>query len=238
VTTLSLIVPAAGCGSRAQTSGNKILALIGGRPLLWHTLRALLAPAAYDQARPIELLIAAQPDEFALIQPLLDELKTQNSKLKTQLVFGGATRQESVFNALKAAQGDLVLVHDAARPLVSPEVIARTLDAALKSGAALAALPCPDTVKQANAKGTVAATLDRSILWLAQTPQIFRRDLLLAANEKATADGFAATDCASIVEHLGHAVRLVPGEARNFKVTYPDDLERAAALLKTEPIPL
>lgn len=259
--TVSLIVPAAGCGSRAGTNGNKILAPLGGQPLLFHTLGALLAPSAYEpDFAPLELILAARRDEFALIQPILDQLKNPY-RMKTLLVEGGATRQESVHNAIRATRGDLLLVHDAARPLVSPVLIKRTLQAARQGDAALAALPCPDTVKQATyiddingsannsvnnsldrkSNGsattkmapiaTVTATLDRSTLWLAQTPQIFRRTLLLEAFDAAAREGFSGTDCASLVEHLGHSVQLVPGEARNFKVTYPDDLERAAALL-------
>jgi 2-C-methyl-D-erythritol 4-phosphate cytidylyltransferase len=231
--TISIVVPAAGCGSRAGTAGNKILAPLCGEPLLGHTLRALTNAAAFPtNTAPLELLIAARRDEFGLIQPILDSPKAQNSKLKTAVIEGGATRQDSVFNAARAACGDLLMVHDAARPLVSPQLIARVLEAALEKDAALAALPCPDTVKQATEDGTVVATLDRSVLWLAQTPQVFRRALFLEAMEKAARDGFNGTDCASLVEHLGHPVQLVRGEARNFKVTYPDDLERAEAMLE------
>ena len=230
--TISILVPAAGCGSRAGTSGNKILAELCGHPLLWHTLRALTAPAAYaNGTRPAQLIIAAQRNEFPLIQPLLDELFAA-SPFSALQVEGGATRQESVYNAARAADGDLLMVHDAARPFASPSLLRRVIEAAQECGAALAALPCPDTVKRAAPDGSVAATLDRSALWLAQTPQIFRREILLAANALAVAEGFAGTDCASLVERLpGQRVRLVPGEACNFKVTYPGDLERAAALL-------
>ena len=232
--TISILVPAAGCGSRAATSGNKILAPLCDQPLLRHTLRALTQTAAFPpETQLVETILAARRDEFDLIQPILKQLTTQNSKLKTQIVEGGITRQASVFNAAQAASGDLLMVHDAARPLVSCALIKRVIEAALQNGAALAALPCPDTVKQAD-NGFVAATLDRSVLWLAQTPQIFRRELFLEALEKAARDGFEGTDCASLVEYLGQRVQLVPGEARNFKVTYPDDLERAAMILKAE----
>ena len=228
---ISILVPAAGCGSRAATNGNKILAPLCDKPLLWHTLRALTNTEAFPEGtQPLELLIAARRDEFELIQPIIEK---HSAFLTPHLVEGGATRQESVFNAARVARGDLIMVHDAARPMVSPQLTRRVIEAALQSGAALAALPCPDTVKQAAESGCVAATLDRSVLWLAQTPQIFRRALFLDALEKAAQDNFNGTDCASLVEHFGHPVQLVPGEARNFKVTYPDDLERAAALLQT-----
>lgn len=230
--TISILVPAAGCGSRAETSGNKILAPLHGKPLLWHTLRALTAPDAYSpDIQPHELIIAARRDEFPLIQPLLDDIAPHLSFMP-QLVEGGATRQESVDNAARAATGDWLMVHDAARPFASPELLRCVIDAAQKCGAALAALPCPDTVKRASPDGIVAATLDRSVLWLAQTPQIFRREILLAAIEKAVAEGFTGTDCASLVERLpNQRVLLVPGEASNFKVTYPADLKRAHEIL-------
>ena len=231
-TTISIVVPAAGCGSRAVTSGNKILAPLHGKPLLWHTLRALVNSAAFPENNQlIELFIAARRDEFELIHPILHHLIPRPSSLIPRLVEGGATRQESVFNAAQVARGDLILVHDAARPLVSPPLIKRVIEAAQQNGAALAALPCADTVKQATENRCVAATLDRSLLWLAQTPQIFRRELFLQALKNAAQNNFNGTDCASLVEHFGHEVQLVAGEARNFKVTYPDDLERAAALI-------
>src|SRR5204862_4173066 len=118
--TVSIVIPAAGCGSRAGTTGNKILAPLAGRPLLWWTLRALIAPEAFPSGtRPVELILAARRAEFPLIQPILDDLFTPSPlhPLTASLVEGGATRQESVFNAARAAHGDLLSVHDAARPL-------------------------------------------------------------------------------------------------------------------------
>lgn len=233
-TTISILVPAAGCGSRAAQNGNKILANIGDKPLLWHTIQALIRPEAFpENTQPLELLIAARQDEFELIQPIIRQITPHSALGTPRLVEGGATRQDSVYNAARVARGDFVMVHDAARPLVSPSLIHRVIDASLKNGAALAALPCPDTVKQAAENHCVATTLDRSILWLAQTPQIFRRELFLEALELAAQTNFAGTDCASLVENLGYPVQLVSGEARNFKVTYPDDLERAGAMLCT-----
>ncbi len=230
--TISILVPAAGCGSRAGSAGNKILAPLHGKPLLWHTLRALTSPAAFPpDLQPHQLIIAARRDEFPLIHPIFDDL-APHLPFAPQLVEGGATRQESVYNAVRAATGEWLMVHDAARPFASPQLLLRVIEAARECGAALAALPCPDTVKRAAPDGSIAATLDRSVLWLAQTPQIFRREILLSANEKATSEGFSGTDCASLVERLpNQRVQLVSGEASNFKVTYPADLERAHEML-------
>ena len=147
------------------------------------------------------------------------------------LVEGGATRQDSVTNAVRAARGEWILVHDAARPCPSRALIEATRQAATATGAAIAALPVSDTVKRAAPDGSIAQTLDRDEIWLAQTPQIFRREPFLTALESAHNEGWQGTDCASILERAGHKVMLVKGEAENLKVTYASDLERAATIL-------
>ncbi len=227
--TISAIVPAAGCGARAALNGNKILApLLDGKSVLFWTLNALCG-AEYGTNILVEILVVARAEEFGAIE----EVRQQCAfSLDFLVVEGGATRQDSVFEGVKKARGESVLVHDAARPCVSNGVIGRSLEAAQKSGAAIAALPVSDTVKRADREGNIAQTLNRSEIWLAQTPQIFRRDLFLAALESARNAGFQATDCASIMERAGHRVSLVQGDADNLKVTYAADLERAAAILK------
>ena len=147
------------------------------------------------------------------------------------LVEGGATRQDSVWNAVRAARSEWVLVHDAARPCVSGALIEATRRAATSSGAAIAARPVSDTVKRAAPDGSVAQTLNRDEIWLAQTPQVFRRAPFLAALQSAQKDDWQGTDCASILERAGQKVTLVRGESDNLKVTYAPDLERAAAIL-------
>ena len=230
---ISIIVPAAGCGARANLSVNKILAPIHGKPLIWWTLRALLQPEAMPEGAFLcEVIIAGRQDE-------LEVLRSSAHPTSTPLLFvvGGADRQGSVANAAAAAQGELLMVHDAARPLVSAGLIQRVCRAAILGGAAIAALPAADTVKVARAEGPghlVAATLERKTVWLAQTPQAFRRELLMSALRQAELDGFQGTDCASMVERLpgeNGRVALVEGEPRNIKVTYPEDLTRAAMIL-------
>jgi 2-C-methyl-D-erythritol 4-phosphate cytidylyltransferase len=146
-------------------------------------------------------------------------------------IAGGAARSESVRNALAAApDADIVVIHDAARPLVSADLV-RACIAAVESGAdgAVAAAPVTDTIKEADRDGRVTRTLDRACLWSIQTPQAFRADVLRRALDS---DGVAdATDDASLVEALGGDVRIVESTARNFKITWPEDLERAEALL-------
>lgn len=148
------------------------------------------------------------------------------------LVVGGATRQDSVLNAARAARSEWVLVHDAARPCLSRALIEATIGAATATGAAIAALPVSDTVKRAAPDGSIAQTLNRDEIWLAQTPQVFRREPFLAALENAHRDNWQGTDCASIMERAGHKIALVKGEADNLKVTYAQDLERAATILE------
>ncbi|HVF10684.1 MAG TPA: IspD/TarI family cytidylyltransferase [Abditibacteriaceae bacterium] len=229
-------MPAAGCGARADLNGNKVLAPLCGRPLLWWTLRALAAPTSLPaEADLVEIVIAARADEQAAIQSIVDCLPLASSHPPVvRFVQGGASRQQSVANAVQVSCGDFLLVHDAARPLVSAASMTLVCQAALRDGAAILALPAADTVKSAvvtEAKVLIERTLDRSLIWLAQTPQVFRRAILLAALARAAADDFFGTDCASLVERIDYPVTIVPGEARNFKVTYAADLERAAALL-------
>jgi 2-C-methyl-D-erythritol 4-phosphate cytidylyltransferase len=233
---------------------------------LWWTLRALAdAQAMPSGVHLLEIIIAARRDEFEEIGAVTaaltnvtttrfseerdsalssDQVSPSSRHIPLHIIEGGATRQESVAAAARSANGNFLLVHDAARPLVTPELIARVTESALRDGAAIAALPVSDTVKSVvsqDGKSLIHETLERQTIWLAQTPQIFRRDILCEALAKAAAEGFTGTDCASLVERLRkpdgsafYPVTVVPGESRNFKVTYAADLERAASLLSTE----
>ena len=240
-TPVSFLVPAAGCGARAGLGGNKILARLRGRPVLFWTLRAL---SHLESTPPTstcsEIIVAARREEWPLIEPIF-ALFDASTRAKMRLVEGGETRQDSVRALALAAQGEIVAVHDAARPLLKPDLCARVIQAALEGGASMAAMPASDTVKiavadgsGANVQSTVQSTLDRRLVWLAQTPQVFGRPILLEALAAAARDNFQGTDCASLVERLlgedGLArfpVRLVEGSARNFKITFAHDLERA-----------
>jgi len=243
---MAAIVPAAGCGARTGLNQNKILASIAGQPLLSWTLRALLQAAPRLRNLGIELtqiLIAAREEEFEILQPFLTPhsiLHTPHSAL-IALIPGGATRQQSVGNAARKADTDFLLVHDAARPLVSIDLIERVVKSALQSGAAIAALPASDTIKIARENDGIAvvgSTPSRADVWHAQTPQIFQRALFLRALENANCENFVGTDCASLVERIGANVALVPGEIENFKVTFADDLLRAETILKARALTL
>jgi len=219
------LLPCAGTGSRAGTAGPKQYEPLLGLPLVLHTL------AAFQAVRRIErvLLVVSPADRFLNI----DDPQVTLARC------GGASRAESVFNGLRAlldggAQADdWVLVHDAARCLITPAQIDALIDACQDDPVGgLLALKLPDTLK-AEAGGRVAATVDRSDKWLAQTPQMFRIGALHAALALRADSGFhGVTDEASAMELAGHSPRLVPGSAQNFKVTYPEDFALAEAILK------
>ncbi len=176
------------------------------------------------------LLVVTGPGDVARCREILSGLP----KL-LGIVPGGASRQDSVAVGLYALGGDgddFVLVHDGARPLLTPSVIDRCLDGARAHGSAVAALPVADTLKSADARGTVTGTVDRSHLWAVQTPQIFRTSELFRAHAAAAAAGFTGTDEASLVEAFGaERVHLVPGASDNLKITRPEDLHLAEAIM-------
>jgi len=191
------------------------------RPLLAYPVAAFQACAAVDR---IALVVAAGAVERAQAF-VLDEAFDKVSAV----VAGGARRQDSVRAGLDVLGAcDFVAVHDGARPLVTPALIERGFEAARETGAACCAIPAPDTVKEAE-DGRVVRTLDRSRLWLAQTPQVFRYDLLVDAHKRVEGE---MTDDAALVEALGIEVRLFEGSSRNLKVTTPQDLELVQALLR------
>jgi len=199
---------------------------LGGQPVLVHTLRTL------EAAAPIDGIILAVPEtdrEFCLTEIV----SRHGFKKVTKIVAGGDQRQDSVRHALFAVseETDLVLVHDAVRPFLTLEMIRLVIEQATKHGAAMVAIPMRDTVKQVGPDGLIERTVDRRNLWLAQTPQAFRRKLLQEAYQKADRDGFHATDDAQLVERLGGRVAVVEGSTENMKITRPEDLSIGEAIL-------
>lgn len=215
---VTAIIAAGGRGTRYGGDRPKQLLLLGGLPILQRSVDAFRrSPRVTDVvvALPTELL--ADPPAYLVGLP------------DVRLVEGGARRQDSVARAFAASpDAEVVVVHDAARPFVSETLIAQAIDAAIEAGAAIVALPSRDTIKQAGADGTVAATLPRETIHLAQTPQAFRADVLRAV--LAEAGDADATDEAMLVERTGRPVRLVPGDPRNLKITTPEDLTMAEAM--------
>lgn len=216
---VSAIIAAGGRGLRFGSDQPKQLAALAGRPILQRSVEAFL-----DSDVITEIVVALPPDLAAEPPAYLK----RTSKPLT-IVEGGGRRQDSVRYAFDrvSRHAQVIVIHDAARPLVTDAVIRRTVDAAFDTGAAIAALRASDTVKRANAEGRIVETLPRDEIYLAQTPQAFRVDVL---RDALTIPG-DATDEAALAEQAGHAVQLVNGDPWNLKITTPDDLALAERLL-------
>ena len=224
-----VILPAAGIGTRmAASTGSapKQFLALQGLPILVHSLRAFLSVPAVSG-----VYVAVRAPEQERLLELLAEHKLAG---RVQVVTGGEVRQVSVANALAAlpsgSDADIVLVHDAVRPLIDPATIERTIEAIERHGAAIVGMPAVDTIKQVErtADGAlITATIPRELIVHAQTPQGARISLLRRAFAEAAADEFTGTDEASLLERAGIPVHVVPGSARNLKVTQPGDLEIA-----------
>jgi 2-C-methyl-D-erythritol 4-phosphate cytidylyltransferase len=213
------IIAAAGRSQRMGGS-DKLFAVVGDKPLLAHTL------SAFDACRGVDrVVLVLSPENMERGRGLVAEAGFS----KVTVCQGGERRQDSVRNGLEAlASCQWVVVHDGARPLVTAALIERGLEAAKKTGAAIAALPIGDTIKEVEPPDLIGRTLSRGRLWAAQTPQVFRCDILRQAHQQAQGE---ATDDAALVEMLGYQVRVFEGSPRNIKVTTAADLAVVEALL-------
>lgn len=232
---LAAIIPAAGRGLRMGASRPKQFIEIGGSPILLRSARAFL-----ESPSVAKVLLVVPEDYFDAARSLVAAFnrEAQAAGRRTwpeeamEVLVGGKERQDSVWNGLRGVPEECgwVAIHDGARPFLSPELLDRAFRAALDTGAAIAALPATDTVKRVR-DAAVVETVPREDLWLVQTPQIFRKDLIVRAYEEAISNGWAATDDAAFVERLGHPVAVVPGDSENIKITRPEDLARAEWML-------
>jgi 2-C-methyl-D-erythritol 4-phosphate cytidylyltransferase len=229
---VSVILPAAGLGTRMgrEKSGTsrKQFMLLDGAPILVHTIgRFLRCPQVTD------IVVALRAEDMDWARGLIHQ---HYPGKPVRVVEGGETRQQSVENALASLppDTDLVAVHDAVRPFIDPALVGKVIEEAARHGAAIVGIVPVDTVKQVH-KNHIRATLSREHLVLAQTPQIFRFDLIRRAFERARADGFTGTDEASLVERLEEVdVMVVQGSDRNIKITKPTDMELARLFLSEE----
>jgi 2-C-methyl-D-erythritol 4-phosphate cytidylyltransferase len=219
---VGVAIPAAGSGRRMGGSRKAFLDLLG-EPLLLHALRPFLA-----HPQVFSIGIALAPEDLASPPEWLEALDP-----RIRLVAGGATRLHSVRSALTALHSDVdvVMVHDAARPLVTREIIDRCLRVAAGGEGAVAGWPSVDTLKEVDPSGRVLSTPERASIWRAQTPQAFPRGAFLAAYQKALDAGADATDDATLFARTGERVRMVEGSAWNLKVTHPEDVRIAEMLL-------
>ena len=222
MSSIAVVIPAGGAGQRMGGVAKPLLEL-AGRSLLQRSVQPFL------DRTDVHWIVIALPPELAAAPP-----HWLMSDRRIDIVAGGAERGDSVRNALAAVpiEADIVLVHDAARPLISAEVIERCIAAAADGLSAIAAIPVTDTVKEVDDGGRVTATPDRRTLWSAQTPQAFPAEVLRNAHARAAADGVSTTDDAALVARYGGTVIVVEGAPENLKITTPADLLIAAALLE------
>lgn len=218
-----VIIPAAGQGKRMKAGRNKQFIELNEIPIIIHTLRVF---EEHDLCSSIILVInEAEKADFQYL------IKKYQIKKVQQLVMGGKERQYSVYNGLMAVKGEeLVLVHDGARPFVNHVSIDHLVAKAVETGAATLAVPVKDTIKKVE-NGIVAETVERSTLWSVQTPQAFQLRTILEAHEKAINEGYLGTDDASLLERVGQPVSIVVGDYINMKITTPEDLYIAEAIL-------
>jgi len=225
---IAAIVAAAGLGLRMKHDTPKPYLRLGGKPILAHTL------AIFEKITEIrEVTLVVHPEELEYCQEKI--ISPYNLKKVLRLVPGGKERQDSVYNALKALKHEedleIVLVHDGVRPFVTPGMVSRVIAAARSHGAAVLGLPAHDTLKTVNSEGVIGQTLERKDIWQIQTPQAFQAPLLRRAFVEAYSREFYGTDEASLVEALQQPVMVLPGSPLNLKITTPEDLVLAEAIL-------
>ncbi|MFZ5452212.1 MAG: 2-C-methyl-D-erythritol 4-phosphate cytidylyltransferase [Thermodesulfobacteriota bacterium] len=225
---VAAIIPAAGMGLRMRSQISKPYLLLAGKPILAHTLEV------FETVKEVqEVTVVAHPDDLDYCQE--EVIGAYGCKKVLRLVPGGKERQDSVYHALKALQQeddlDIILVHDGVRPFITLEQIRQVIKAARTHGGAVLGLPAQDTLKRVNPQKKVIHTLDRKDIWQIQTPQGFQADLLRRAFVEAYSRNFYGTDEASLLEEMGQQVAVIPGDPWNLKITTPEDLELAEALL-------
>ena len=223
---ITAVIPAAGRGVRMGTDTPKQFLTLGTIPLLVHALQTFEASPLIAEI----ILVVPQEDCQHCLTVLVP---SYGFKKVTHVVAGGRRRQDSVLNGIQAVNPatNIVVVHDAVRPFVTMTMIRHVVEAAQHHGAAIVAIPMRDTLKHVNVNGVIEETLSRDAVWVAQTPQAFRREVLLRAHQHGEANGVDATDDASLVERVGQSVAIVEGRSDNIKVTRPEDLHMGHAIL-------
>jgi 2-C-methyl-D-erythritol 4-phosphate cytidylyltransferase len=222
----SVYIPAAGSGKRFGSPLPKQFVLLNGLPLIIHTISLF-----HGMPETESIIIPVNTEWHDYLSEMLDEYNLSDS---VTLVEGGAERQDSVFNALGHTihlESEVILIHDAVRPFATTELVRQVIDSALQFGAAIPGLMPKETIKQAGPDGFVSSTLNRSGLVSVQTPQGFRKDLIVEAYRVARQDGITATDDASLAEYAGFPVRIIPGLDSNIKITTPLDFNFAGFIL-------
>ncbi|WP_337886529.1 2-C-methyl-D-erythritol 4-phosphate cytidylyltransferase [Fischerella thermalis] len=224
---MHLLIPAAGTGRRMGSHRNKLLLQVRSRPIIAWTL---LAAQASDQISWIGII--SQPHDWQDFKEIIADLQLTKP---VELIKGGSSRQESVYNGLVSlpANAEQVLIHDGARCLATPDLLNRCAEAICHCLGLIAAVPVKDTIKVVDENGIIQSTPERSQLWAAQTPQGFDVKLLKECHSQGVAHGWEVTDDAALFEKCGYQVQIVQGEETNLKVTTPQDLAIAEFILNT-----
>lgn len=217
---LGIVIVSAGKGSRMGTVESKQYLLLQDKPIIIHTLEVFNRMPMVKEI----VLVTGQDD----VERAAEWVRQYKLDKVIKVIAGGSERQHSVYKGLQQMKTEWVMIHDGVRPFVDPTDIEACFQTALRTGAAVLAVPVKDTIKQVDGSGTIVATPDRQSLWAIQTPQTFRVSDLLMCHEDAQRSGFVGTDDSMLVERMGIPVTVVQGSYSNIKLTTPDDLEYAA----------
>lgn len=220
---VSAVLLCAGLGKRMAAGKNKLLLEISGTSILTYTAKLFDSDALTD-----EIVFVVSKEDKDVVS---DIVKNSVRNKPFCITEGGSERQISSYHGVLASSGDIVMIHDGARPFASSELIRKTVEAAAEYGAAAPGIPITDTLKKTE-NGFITQTVDRTQMIGIQTPQAFRRDMILKAHEKAEKDGYAATDDCMLAEYVGQKVKVVEGEKKNIKITVREDLAIAADIIK------
>lgn len=230
---ITAIVLAAGSGSRMKSKTKKQFMEIKGKPVIWYSL------FEFEKSRVDEIILVTGKEDIDYCKKEIVE-KYNLKKIKN-VVTGGSERYESVYNGLKEVTGNIVLIHDGARPLINNEIIERSIEGTIKSDACVVGVPVKDTIKRANKEGYIIDTPNRSELWITQTPQSFKTDLVKMAYKKMKEElekgntTLNITDDAMVVEEFTtNQVRFVQGDYKNIKVTTPEDIDIAELFIELD----
>ena len=230
---ITAIVLAAGSGRRMEKKKKKQFMEIKGKPVIWYSL------FEFEKSRVDEIILVTGKEDIDYCKKEIVE-KYNLKKIKN-VVAGGSERYESVYNGLKEVTGNIVLIHDGARPLINNEIIERSIEGTIKSDACVVGVPVKDTIKRANKEGYIIDTPNRSELWITQTPQSFKTDLVKMAYKKMKEElekgntTLNITDDAMVVEEFTtNQVRFVQGDYKNIKVTTPEDIDIAELFIELD----
>lgn len=224
---VTAVIVAGGKGSRMKEDTRKQYLILAGSPVLVHTLRI------FNQLDEIDTICLVVPGaDIDYCHSLISQLSDMQKKI--DLISGGNERQDSVYNGIRGIKdkSGIVVIHDGVRPFVSPDHILECIREAGKSGACILGVPASDTLKKVDTIGNIDGTVQRDSIWLAQTPQAFTYSLIMKAHELAREDEFYGTDDASLVEYIGHPVKMVTGSKYNIKITTREDLLVAESIFK------